>query len=93
MTDAAEARDKRWIALILLCSAQFVLVLVLVAIANSEIGTSTDPATLTDGFASAFLVGAGFAVVGLIATLLLIRSADSKAHVELGAEPVTESSS
>jgi hypothetical protein len=27
MTDAAEARDKRWIALILLCSAQFVVVL------------------------------------------------------------------
>ena len=27
MTDAAAARDKRWIALILLCSAQFVVVL------------------------------------------------------------------
>jgi EmrB/QacA subfamily drug resistance transporter len=66
---------------------------VLAAIANSEIGTSTDPATLTDGFASAFLVGAGFAIIGLVATLLLIRTADSKAHVELGAEPVTESSS
>jgi EmrB/QacA subfamily drug resistance transporter len=66
---------------------------VLAAIANSEIGTSTDPATLTDGFASAFLVGAGFAVIGLIATLLLIRSSDSKAHVDLGAETVTESSS
>jgi hypothetical protein len=26
MTDAADARDKRWIALILLCSAQFVVV-------------------------------------------------------------------
>jgi EmrB/QacA subfamily drug resistance transporter len=65
---------------------------VLAAIANSAIGTSTDPNVLTDGFASAFLVGAGFAILGLIATLLLIRSADSKAHVELGAEPVTESS-
>ncbi len=66
---------------------------ILAAIANSEIGSSQDPAVLTDGFASAFLVGAGFAVLGLIATLLLIRSSDSKAHVELGAEAVTESSS
>jgi EmrB/QacA subfamily drug resistance transporter len=66
---------------------------VLAAIANSEIGTSTDPATLTDGFSSAFLVGAGFAILGLIATLVLIRNADSRAHVELGAEPVAESGS
>ena len=66
---------------------------VLAAIANSEIGTSTDPTTLTDGFSSAFLVGAGFAILGLVATLLLIRTSDSKAHVELGAEPATESSS
>jgi MFS family permease len=66
---------------------------VLAAIANSQIGNSHDPAVLTDGFSSAFLVGAGFAVLGLIATLLLIRSADSKAHVGLGAEPVTESTS
>jgi EmrB/QacA subfamily drug resistance transporter len=66
---------------------------VLAAIANSQIGTSKDPTTLTDGFSSAFLVGAGFAILGLIATLLLIRTADSKAHVELGAEPATESSS
>jgi EmrB/QacA subfamily drug resistance transporter len=66
---------------------------VLAAIANSEIGNSRDPAVLTDGFSSAFLVGAGFAVLGLLATLLLIRSADSRAHVELGAEPATESSS
>ena len=65
---------------------------VLAAIANSEIGNSSDPAVLTDGFSSAFLVGAGFAVLGLLATLFLIRSADSKAHVELGAEPATESS-
>ncbi len=66
---------------------------ILAAIANSEIGNSHDPAVLTDGFASAFLVGAGFAVLGLLATLFLIRSADSKAHVELGAEPAAESSS
>jgi EmrB/QacA subfamily drug resistance transporter len=66
---------------------------VLAAIANSEINGSRDPAVLTDGFSSAFLVGAGFAVLGLIATLLLIRNADSKAHVDLGTEPATESSS
>nr|MDQ2629499.1 MFS transporter [Actinomycetota bacterium] len=66
---------------------------ILAAIANSEIGTSRDPAVLTDGFSSAFLVGSAFAVLGLIATLFLIRSSDSKAHVELGAEPAPESSS
>ena len=63
---------------------------VLAAIANSQIGHSHDPAVLTDGFSSAFLVGAGFAVLGLIATLFLIRTADSKAHVGLGAEPALE---
>jgi EmrB/QacA subfamily drug resistance transporter len=66
---------------------------ILAAIANSEIGTSRDPAVLTDGFSSAFLVGSGFAVLGLLATLFLIRNADSRAHVELGSEPATESSS
>jgi MFS family permease len=63
---------------------------ILAAIANSEIGTSRDPAVLTDGFSSAFLVGSGFAVLGLLATLFLIRSSDSKAHVDLGAEPALE---
>ncbi|HEX7278570.1 MAG TPA: MFS transporter [Solirubrobacterales bacterium] len=66
---------------------------ILAAIANSEIGTSQDPTVLTDGFSSAFLVGSGFAVLGLLATLFLIRSADSRAHVELGSEPAPESSS
>ena len=65
---------------------------VLAAIANSRSAPPSDPAALTDGFQSAFLVGAGFAVLGLIATLVLIRTADSRAHVELGAEPATESS-
>jgi MFS family permease len=58
---------------------------VLAAIANSVIGNSHDPVVLTEGFQSAFLVGAGFAVLGLVATLLLIRGADSRAHVELAA--------
>jgi EmrB/QacA subfamily drug resistance transporter len=57
---------------------------ILAAVANTIIGTSRDPAVLTEGFQTAFLVGAGFAVLGLIATLLLIRSSDSRAHVEIG---------
>jgi EmrB/QacA subfamily drug resistance transporter len=57
---------------------------ILAAIANSIIGTSHDPAKLTEGFQAAFLGGAGLAALGLLATLALIRSADSRAHVELG---------
>jgi len=45
-----------------------------------------DPAALTDGFQAAFLGGAGFAALGLVLTLVLIRSSDSRAHVELGAQ-------
>jgi EmrB/QacA subfamily drug resistance transporter len=63
---------------------------ILAAIANSTIGDSHDPAVLTDGFSTAFLVGAGFAILGLLATLLLIRSSDSRAHAELGHEPAAE---
>lgn len=40
---------------------------------------------LTEGFQVAFMVGAGFAIVAIIATLVLIRSEDSKAVV--GASP------
>jgi EmrB/QacA subfamily drug resistance transporter len=61
---------------------------ILAAISISVTGSSRDPAVLTDGFQSAFLAGAGFAVLGLLATLLLIRNADSRAHVELGAGEV-----
>jgi EmrB/QacA subfamily drug resistance transporter len=57
---------------------------VLSAIANSVTGSALSPAALTDGFQSAFLAGAGFAVLGLIATLTLIRNRDSRAHVEMG---------
>ena len=32
------------------------------------------------------MVGAGIALLGLVATLVLIRGADSRAHVELGGE-------
>ncbi|MDX6690609.1 MAG: hypothetical protein QOG15_2066 [Solirubrobacteraceae bacterium] len=44
-----------------------------------------DPASLTDGFNSAFLAGAGFAILGIIAALVMIRSSDSQALV--GADP------
>jgi EmrB/QacA subfamily drug resistance transporter len=37
---------------------------------------------LTEGFQSAFLAGAGLAILGLIAVLTLIRTKDSRAHVE-----------
>jgi len=39
------------------------------------------PSALTDGFQDAFLAGAGFAILGIVLALVLIRSADSKALV------------
>lgn len=56
----------------------------LAAVSISVTGNSLEPAVLTDGFRAAFLAGAGFAVAGLLATLFVIRGADSRAHVELG---------
>jgi EmrB/QacA subfamily drug resistance transporter len=44
------------------------------------------PANLTEGYGDAFLVGAGIALLGLVATLTLIRGRDSRAHVELGGQ-------
>jgi EmrB/QacA subfamily drug resistance transporter len=64
----------------------------LAAIANSTIGDSRDPAVLTEGFQAAFLVGAAFALLGLLATIFLVRSADSRAHVELGGGPAAAES-
>jgi MFS family permease len=46
-------------------------------------GTSSTPAALTDGFQSAFLAGAAIAALGFVATLLLIRSRDSRAHSDM----------
>ena len=43
------------------------------------------PNALTEGFQAAFLGGAVIAALGLVLTLVLIRSSDSRAHVELGA--------
>ena len=45
-----------------------------------------NPAVLTEGYADAFLVGAGVALLGVVAALTLITSRDSKAHTEIGAE-------
>ena len=49
------------------------------------------PNALTDGFQSAFLGGAVIAALGFVATLILIRTRDSRAHVEMAnaqAQPV-----
>jgi EmrB/QacA subfamily drug resistance transporter len=46
-------------------------------------GTSSLTKALTDGFQSAFLAGAIIAALGFIATLVLIRSRDSRAHLEM----------
>jgi EmrB/QacA subfamily drug resistance transporter len=46
-------------------------------------GQSTLPNALTEGFQSAFLGGAVIAVLGVVATLVLIRTRDSKAHQEM----------
>jgi hypothetical protein len=43
------------------------------------------PNALNEGFQSAFLGGAGIAVLGFVLTLVLIRGRDSRAHIELGA--------
>jgi EmrB/QacA subfamily drug resistance transporter len=62
------------------------------AISISVIGSSHAPSVLTDGFQKAFLAGAGLAVLGLVATLTLISSRDSRAHVALAAEMAAEPS-
>ncbi|MBS1886356.1 MAG: DHA2 family efflux MFS transporter permease subunit [Actinobacteria bacterium] len=59
---------------------------ILAAVANSVISSPENSESLVEGFQAAFAVGAGFAVLGLIATLVLIRTSDSRAHVELGNE-------
>jgi hypothetical protein len=46
-------------------------------------GTSSLPNALNEGFQSAFLGGAVIALLGFVATLVLIRSRDSRAHVEM----------
>jgi EmrB/QacA subfamily drug resistance transporter len=46
-------------------------------------GTSSLAHALTEGFQTAFLGGAAIAALGFVATLVLIRGRDSKAHVEM----------
>jgi EmrB/QacA subfamily drug resistance transporter len=46
-------------------------------------GTSSLPSALAEGFQSAFLGGAVIAALGVVATLVLIRSRDSRAHVAM----------
>lgn len=63
---------------------------ILAAVSSSVTGNSVDPAVLVDGFQDAFLVGAAFAILGLLATLTLIRNRDSRAHVALSKEVAVE---
>src|SRR5438067_13074879 len=51
-------------------------------------GASSLPNALTEGFQRAFLGGAVIAALGVAATLVLIRTRDSKAHVEMSNEQV-----
>ena len=46
-------------------------------------GHSTLPNARTEGFQSAFMGGAVIAALGVVATLVLIRTRDSKAHMEM----------
>jgi EmrB/QacA subfamily drug resistance transporter len=60
---------------------------ILATIANSrtdELAGGSAPSlnALNEGFQSAFLAGAGLAVLGLIAVLTLVRTRDSREHVE-----------
>jgi hypothetical protein len=43
---------------------------------------------LAEGFGDAFLVGAGFALLGVVLALTVIRTADSRAAQEAGVQPV-----
>ena len=46
-------------------------------------GSSSLANALNEGFQAAFLAGAAIAALGLVATLLLIRTRDSRAHVDM----------
>ncbi|CAA9480052.1 MAG: Uncharacterized MFS-type transporter, partial [uncultured Solirubrobacteraceae bacterium] len=67
---------------------------ILATVANSrtdglvEAGARPSPGALTEGFQAAFLTGAGFAVLGIIAALTLIKTADSEAMKGAEAVPV-----
>jgi EmrB/QacA subfamily drug resistance transporter len=73
---------------------------VLATIANSRtadvIATAHGPnalkQALTDGFQSAFLTGAGFALLGLVVAGVLIRGKDSRAHADAAAAEAAQAS-
>jgi EmrB/QacA subfamily drug resistance transporter len=60
-------------------------VLATVATSTTNDATGPVPNALTEGFQAAFLAGAGIAILGFVLTLVLIRNADSRAHMQLGA--------
>jgi EmrB/QacA subfamily drug resistance transporter len=51
---------------------------------------TTLPTALTEGFQTAFLAGAVIGALGLVATLVIIRTQDSRAHVEIPQTEETE---
>jgi EmrB/QacA subfamily drug resistance transporter len=53
-------------------------------LASSGGGPGALPAALTEGFQAAFLTGAGFAVLGAVLAMVLIRGSDSRAHMAIG---------
>jgi EmrB/QacA subfamily drug resistance transporter len=64
---------------------------ILASVANSRTDSAMEaaggaqsalPTALTEGFQAAFLVGAGFAIVGAILVLVLISGKESRAHAE-----------
>jgi hypothetical protein len=59
-------------------------VLATVATSTTNDAAGPLPNALTEGFQAAFLGGAGIAILGFVLTLVLIRSSDSRAHVQLG---------
>jgi EmrB/QacA subfamily drug resistance transporter len=60
---------------------------ILSAISISVIGSSRSPAVLTHGFHDAFLAGAGLALLGVLATVFLVPTRDSRAQLQLGRPP------
>jgi len=60
--------------------------------AAAAAGGAPTPEVLTNGYADAFMVGSGIALLGVFATLFLIRNRDSRAHVELGGAEAVEAS-
>jgi hypothetical protein len=67
---------------------------ILAAIANSRTDTvaeagSSMPVALTEGFQTALMVGAGFAILGAILAFLLVDSVEVEENVEGDLVPVT----